>query len=159
MSLKSIMIQKEDVISVTPDMTVKDALAKLVTSGVRSMPVIDSGGKYLGLFNFRALVGKLLPASACVEGGVASLSFMAEDIAFIIDKFEQAKAMTVAEIMRTDVPAIHMDTVFEEALLQIYSSDAPLPVLEPETGTLVGLFSKQCAIAHFMARASAGKGE
>ncbi len=135
-----------DVENIGPDADVAHALQKLMEKRVRAMPVLDDDGKYLGIFSFRQILKAVLPVSATVEGGLDDLSFLYDSHDAMVKKLDEVEALKVRDIMDTKRPEVTEDTVFWETLLLIYKFDSPLPVIDKETGKLVGIVTKQSAI-------------
>ena len=148
MPIRQAMI--EDVITVGPDVTVGEALGKFLNSSIRTLPVVDADGKYLGVFNFRQLIGKMLPTSATMEGGLERIDFLHDSMDEVGEKLKEYKTHKVNELMRDDIPTLSPEVSFGEALLMLYQQNMPLPVVEEESGHLVGLFTKQSAITSLM---------
>ena len=144
MTLKTAMLT--DYYSVSADTQVADALAFLYENNIRKAPVIDKEGKYLGLFCFRRLLGKLLPAGMLLDQDLETLNFTSRSDTDIQEKFDVVVQLPVREVMETDRPVLSPDMSFWHTLLMIYEYDAPLAVVDPETQKVLGVVTKQSAL-------------
>ena len=65
MTVESLM--SSDLVTVSPDDTVADALLTMSRHKVHNVPVVDSGGAFVGLVSLRWLTHELLPTAARVD--------------------------------------------------------------------------------------------
>ena len=62
-------IMTPDPLTLNPDESVADALKKMYHAHVRSLPVVDAEGSFIGLFSICRLVEVLLPEAAMAGEG------------------------------------------------------------------------------------------
>jgi len=82
MTAKSIM--SEDLVTVTMDVTVAEALLEMARSKVHNIPVVDDEGAFVGLVSLRRLTHALLPTAARVDAGTFRM-----DIGFLSDQSDE----------------------------------------------------------------------
>jgi predicted transcriptional regulator len=130
----------------SPDMTVEEGLNVLHDKKIRILPVVDDENNYLGMFCYRTLLGKLLPFSAMMEGGLESLNFTSQTNEEVREKLEGLLDKKVVEVMDEERPTLTTDMSFWHMLLMIYKYDAPLAVLDKDTNKMFGVVTKQSSI-------------
>jgi CBS domain-containing protein len=122
-----------------------DALSEVVRitleRHVRSLPVLDAGGRYVGMVSLHRILELLLPRSATVAHGLADLAFVHDSLADLRAKLENFGAHRVADYMDRDAAAIAPETQVVEAALLMFRTRENLPVVERSSGRLVGLVS------------------
>jgi CBS domain-containing protein len=121
--------------------TVGAAARQLIEQRHIILPVVDDRGRYLGLFGVFDLVKALLPRVATLDDLVPDLSFLAEDMAGLHDRFAELGAKPVGAFARKDMPVLRPDMPVVEALLLFYRNRSTLPVVEEATGRLLGVVS------------------
>jgi CBS domain-containing protein len=65
-------------ISLKAHQTVDESLAILHQYNIRSVPVVDETGNYLGMFNLRIILHSLIPIAIRMEGGIENAEFMGQ---------------------------------------------------------------------------------
>ena len=78
MSAETIM--SNDLFTLTPDVTVAEALQAMCDHKVHNIPVVDRDGAFVGLFSLRRITHALLPMAAQVEDGGLNI-----DMSFVTD--------------------------------------------------------------------------
>jgi predicted transcriptional regulator len=63
-------------ICLTPDKTVREALDIFQKQNIRSLPVLDSEGRYIGIFGLRHILMGLLPMAVQIKDGLDNLDFI-----------------------------------------------------------------------------------
>lgn len=124
--------------------TIEDALKQMVQHHVRSLPVVDENGKYLGSFGIHRMMKIMLPMAATMDSGAGTLkdlSFVSDSIDHLREKWLEIRTQPVIGLLDPDVPAIQPDTSILEAVLLIYQKASNLPVVDPQSGKLAGLVS------------------
>jgi CBS domain-containing protein len=129
-----------------PDDTVRQGLRLMHEKRVRTIPVIDDDGGFVGLFGIRQVVHLLLPKVARMKDGLTDLSFMPDDedelharIEAVDDEpvsayLEPASALLICE------PSTPLPEVLE-LLHQSFNSSLPVLVVDNESRKLVGMVS------------------
>ncbi len=135
-----------DVITVTPDMKVTDAISLLSDKSLRWAPVIDAQGKLVGTFSLHIILKNMLPVSVTMEDGLNKLGFAAGAAPNVARKLKKIRKKTVGEIMDTKMKTLYPTTHTWEAVRILTKYGSPLPVIEKDSGKLVGMMSEQSVI-------------
>lgn len=128
-----------------PDDTVADAARRLIERKRLALPVVEPDGRYVGLFGMPELLGLLLPAVAA-EGLVPDLAFMGDDLKTLHDRLAGRAGEPVGPLIATDLPVLRPDTPVVEGLFQMRKHRSPLPVVDEESGKLLGLLTFWSAV-------------
>jgi len=119
----------------------RDAAEIILTHHFRNVPVVDDAGRYLGVISSNRLLKAILPKAATMDEGMADLSFVKDTLDDLRERWHEAESLPVSELMDTDVRTVTPDTSLTETLLDLYRNRTSLPVVEEETGRLVGIVS------------------
>jgi CBS-domain-containing membrane protein len=119
--------------------SVADAAAKLVAEREAALPVVDAGGRYVGMFGIRDLLGLVLPRGALAGDLVPNLRFLGDDAEAVRGKFQAASAMTAGEMADRRVPTLHPEMAEIEALRAFSREQTTLAVVARDTGKLAGV--------------------
>jgi len=153
MSCKSAMIPLDEIISISPEQTVEEALGILLEKGIRAMPVVSKDGDYMGMFHFHYILKFLLPKSVRAEGGIQNLDFLTGTDDLVPRRLTELSDRTVVDLMDSERPVLYPDEVFWSAIHMAYKYDAPMAVLESENSKkLVGIVTKQSMIQDMQQR-------
>jgi CBS domain-containing protein len=127
--------------------TVAKALQMLLENKLLALPVVDAGGRYIGMFLRSRLVALLLPRIMSLEEHIPEVGRLM-DIGFISDSFEDANERfasvannSVDQYVDEDTPVLRPDTPVMNAILFLYRSRSYLPVVEESSGKLLGVVS------------------
>lgn len=129
------------------DDTVAQAAETLMARRFIILPVVDGGGRYLGLFGAFELVSLLLPRAATLGHLIPDLGFMADNLPALQEKFREIKDEPIKSHLRSDLPVLRPDTTVVEALLLFVRERSTLPVVDPASGRLLGVLSYWDALA------------
>jgi CBS domain-containing protein len=119
MTAQSIMSTK--LTTITPDVTVGEAMMIMCAHKVHNLPVVDDSGSFVGLFSLRRVTHELLPMAARVDDASHLLNF---DMSFLSDHSDD-----YLERLRRigDKP---VSTLLEKKKkLRFCSPDTPIPKL------------------------------
>ena len=119
--------------------TVADATHRMLVHRVSDLPVIDAGGKFVGMFKLDRLLAALLPAAALVGYGMPDLSFVPDDLDALRETMRTLDAQPVGDFAVMPDNVVHPDTPPLEIVLQLYRGANNLPVVDD--GRLVGVVS------------------
>lgn len=147
MTTKSIMTSH--LYKLSPKDTVADAIALMREKHVRSLPVVDDSGYFIGLFSLRRMFHLLLPKAASSLGdySVSDLHFLPDDGGQMGDRWTKIAGQAVVNFLEKKKKLMFCkpDTAFPELLaLFDQSDDSSLPVLIVEGGNkkkVVGMVS------------------
>lgn len=127
--------------TIGPDDAVSEVLRITLEKRVRSLAAVDHGGRYLGMISLHQLLGLLLPRSARIDHGLAGLAFVTDSLDDLRQVLRQFTSDRVADHLDPAVPVVYPDTTLVEAILIMYRTGENLPVVERDTGKLMGLIS------------------
>lgn len=114
-------------LTASPAWTLERALSALASGDFRHLPVVDDSGDLVGILSERDLRAQVLPALAAYE--------LPEDARALMRR-------RVADIMSGDVLSVHTQAEVSEVIeLMLDQRVGALPVVEADTGELVGIVS------------------
>jgi CBS-domain-containing membrane protein len=126
--------------------SIRLAADRLLANRFILLPAVSDTGHYVGAFGVFELVALLLPKIATVDELVADLSFMADDLTGLRERYALLADGPVGPHVRTDLPVVRADTPIPEALLLFHRNRFTLPVVEAG-GRLLGIVSYWDALA------------
>lgn len=122
--------------------SVAEAAAKLVAAHHTSLPVVDSKGRYAGMFGIDDLLGLIVPRVALAGNMMSNLRFIGDDPNALRRKFGEVKGRPVVDAARRNAPTVAPDTPEIEAIrLLCRSSSACVAVVDQHSGLVVGTVS------------------
>jgi len=127
--------------SVKPDDLIGTAARYIMQHRYRNLPVIDEEGRFLGIFGVNCLLRLVLPKAAVMEKGLDQVSFIHETLSDLHERLRQVSTEPVSRCMNLDVATVPPDTPLVETLLLLYRTKTSIPVVEPESGRLLGMIS------------------
>jgi len=139
MSATTIMDPNPTVVKST-DM-IKTAIGYIMEHRYRNLPVVDDDGHYLGSFGVSCLLKNVLPKAALMKHGLDSLPFVQETLADLHNRVRELENEPVAMCMTTDAETVSPDTPLVESLLILYQNRDSLPVVDTDSGKLLGVIS------------------
>jgi hypothetical protein len=121
--------------------------------------VVEPGNRYLGVFAKSRLLGLLLPAIVAAEqslpqlgsGPLPDLSGWQDQLPEVHKRLAAISDYLVGPCADTTVPVVAPDWPVVTAVLMVFRTRNFVPVVEPETGVLVGMISTWDAIAQIRA--------
>ena len=131
----------------TAGMTLTECVRALLSNQVLAMPVVDENGKYLGQFRKNLLIASVLPQVAVhdprfdriarmIDGGILTESM--EDVR---ERFAAIADKPVSRYLDTDTPVLRPEQPLVTAMFYLFHGRNFLPVVEPDSGLLVGVIS------------------
>jgi len=150
-AMSPFVIFNQDFDTLEDTATVADAARRMLEHRVSDLPVIDAEGKFVGMFRLDRLLAALLPAAALVGYGVPDLTFVSDDLDDLRAKMRALDARPVRDFAVTPERVVHSDTAPLEMVLQLYRGANSLPVVERDTGRLVGVVSARDVLAALQA--------
>jgi CBS domain-containing protein len=145
MSVRAIMTAEP--LTLRADETIGRAVDLLLQHRFIVLPVVDDKGCYLGEFDVWDLLGLLLPKAATLDDLLPDLKFVADNLPELQARLGGLRDKPVGSVARKSLPLLRPDTPVTEALLQFYRLRSPLPVVDEETGRLIGILSYWDVIA------------
>jgi len=108
----------------------------------RSLPVVDEEDRYVGMFSANCLLYLVLPQAATMEQGLDSLPYVQKSLSDLQERLKKYLDKPVSLCLKNkDVAVVHPDTPLVETLLTLYKARANLPVVDRDSGRLVGTIS------------------
>ena len=145
MSAKAIMSNK--LFTLTPDVTVADALQAMCDHKVHNIPVVDRDGAFVGLFSLRRITHALLPMAAQVEeGGLdMDMSFVTDGADAYLDRLLEIGHKPIADLLekKKKLRFCKPDTPIPRLLQLLSENPTSLPVLvvKGKQNKVVGMVS------------------
>ena len=128
-------------LTIHADESVADAVAKLLAQHNTNLPIVDAEGRYAGVFGIYDLLSLLVPRVALAGNLMSNLRFVIDDPGDLRRKFQEVKGRRVAEVANRNAPTLAPDLPEVEAFRLFCRSQNSLPVIEKETGRVLGVVS------------------
>lgn len=128
-------------ITIGPEVSFGEALQTIEEHGIRGLPVVDSAGTYMGMFDLYDVWKQLLPRAVLIqEKFLEDLSFFSGTHQELKEKLTTAAPKPILEFLGDEQsPPIHPETPVEEAILLLFRHERALPVVEKKTRRFVGI--------------------
>ena len=140
-------IMTQELVTLPPTATVAEAMWLMHEKHLRSVPVVDGKGRFLGLFGVRRLARLLLPKTADFGfWGTDGLGFLPDEVDKLSKRLREAGQRPISEFLekKKKLSICSPDTPFPKLLsLLEESQDTSLPVIlvEEKGHKLVGVVS------------------
>lgn len=133
---------------VSPDQSVKDALALLDQHQIRIAPVVDAAGQLVGMFGLNTMMEDLLPVAAQIEDGLTDLDFLVGGAPGAAKKIRKLGPTPVRDHMNAidAEQTLNPDTPILEVIRKLTRYGSPLPVVADDSMAFVGLVSEQTCL-------------
>lgn len=139
-----------DPTTVREDEPLSRAIEILRDNRYRSVPVVDAQGVMLGQFGIHALLRLIVPKAALMEGGVPNLAFINDDFVDLQRRLVEERDQPVGNFADNDGVILHPDTALTHVVLSLYNCHNNLPVVERDSGKLVGIVSYWDIVGHLL---------
>jgi CBS-domain-containing membrane protein len=127
--------------SVRVSETIGHAAEKIIADHSLSVPVVDSGGRLVGLFGIYDLLALLVPRVAVIGNLLPNLRFIGDDVGDLHKKFMALRDSPVERAINREAVRVYPDTPVIEAIRLFCGNHTTIPVVERNSGVLVGLIS------------------
>lgn len=118
----------------------------------RDLPVVDEEGRFKGMLTVDCLLYLVLPKAATMKQGLDVLPFVEDSLDDLRKRLKKYLDKPVSICIKEEnVVIVHPDTPTVATLLTLYQAKANLPVVEKDTGLLVGTISYYNVGAKIMA--------
>jgi CBS-domain-containing membrane protein len=128
--------------TIRDDASVAEAAGALIAQREMNLPVVDSDGRYAGMFGIGDLLGLLVPRVALAGDLTANLRFIGDDPEDLRRKFREVKNLRVADVADRNAAPLHPETPEIEAIRLFCRNRSTLPVVERESRKVVGMISR-----------------
>ena len=132
-----------DVLTLKPEQTVREAMDIFTERNIRSLPVIDNDGKFVGMFGLRHILLDLLPKSVSMQDGLENLDFIQGSTPGVAKRLRKLYPQLVSEHMEKEPITIDESTALWEAVRIMAKYGSPIALIEQESNKFVGLISRQ----------------
>ena len=124
----------------------------------RSLPVVDEEGRFHGMLTANCLLYLCLPTAATMKKGLDTMSYVETSLEDVAERLMQYLDEPISRCLKREkVAVVHPDTPIIETLLTLYQARANLPVVEMDSGLLVGTISYYGVTEKIMAAVDAAK--
>jgi CBS-domain-containing membrane protein len=134
-------IMARDPVFIRESETIGHAARQIIDHHYINLPVVDAKGRLVGLFGIYDLLALLVPRVAVIGNLLPNLRFIDEDPGELHRKFAAIKDSPVKRAVNREAVSVHPDTPLAEAIRLFCRNHTTLPVVERETGILVGMIS------------------
>jgi CBS domain-containing membrane protein len=134
------------------DSSLEEAWLALEQSGVTALPVVDSTGRYLGVFTQTDFFRLALPKAAAVEGGLSDLAFASETVDDLRRRLRHVRGEKVRNNLDPATPSVRPGTSVVEAVLHFSRGFCSLPVVDENSGRLLGVISASSLLTELAPR-------
>jgi len=145
MTAKNIM--SSEVFTITPEVTVSEALLIMAKKKVHNLPVVDQEGIFQGLFSLRRLTHALMPLAGQVGEDIMNfqMAFVGDDSDDYLRRLKEIGESPVSELLEKknmlrfcspDTPIPHLLQLLSENPMSL-----PVLVLEGKKPHVVGMVS------------------
>ena len=146
-----------DVHSIGPEKTVEEAMHIMADADIRALPVVNENGAVIGLFDIRDLMVDILPISASfkipelrVKNIDAHLDQIQGSTPWVQKRLKLTYLKKVKDVMNTDVHNCHPETPLREAIRLMTKHGSPLPIVEAQSGKMMGIITMQSALSSLL---------
>src|SRR3989338_8250615 len=137
MKVKEVMVKEVD--SLSPDISVKEAMDILLKRKISGLPVIDKSGKLAGMFTEKSILSYLLPSYIENVGRFV----YEENPKATKKKLSELCRIKVSQLMRKEVVTTTEETALcEAARIMLTQKARRLPVVDKER-KIVGIISRE----------------
>jgi CBS domain-containing protein len=134
-------------ISLKAHQTVDESLAILHQYNIRSVPVVDETGNYLGMFNLRIILHSLIPIAIRMEGGIENAEFMGQATPEMARQLKVIGPHRIDQHLDMSKQSVHPETSLIEVIRLMAKQGSPLPVTNKENNQLIGIISEQSILS------------
>ena len=122
-----------------PEDKIGQAIDTIMKNRYRRLPVIDDEGRFVGVFGVSCLLRLVMPRAVVMEDGLESVPYVRETLSDLHRRLNKVKDEPISLCMREEMVRVGPDTPLLETLRILYRNRASLPVVEPDSGRLLGV--------------------
>lgn len=149
-SMTCASIMTTDLVTVSPDTTVGDTIRLLTERRFRSIPVVDKAGTLLGQFGVQGVLGLSMPrvAGMGLRGSMSNISFVHDNMSDIRRRLADNLEDPVGNYVSGEFITLKPKDDLTHVVQSLYQSRGNMPVVDPDSGKLVGIVSYWDALEH-----------
>jgi len=117
------------------------ALQRMLENRISDLPVIDASGALVGMFKLEKLYAMLLPRGVLLGHGMQDVSFVSDTLQALREKMRDIGDDPVRDYLVKADEVIHPGTPALEIVLLLHKGVNNVPVVEQDSGRLVGMVS------------------
>jgi CBS-domain-containing membrane protein len=121
--------------------SIADAVQRMLDDRVSDLPVVDADNRFIGMFRLDRLYATLLPKAALIGYGVPDLAFVHDTLGQLRAKMREIEKEPVRDFVVKPRDVVNPDTPPLEIVLLLHQGANNIPVVERDTGCLVGMVS------------------
>jgi CBS-domain-containing membrane protein len=141
MPCSAAMIEK--VLTALTEDEVESTVAAMKKANIDLVPVVDEKGVAVGAFTYHQLFENLLPV-AVSDGFGGSINIGAAP--GVAKRLKKVLPLKVSDLMDRKITAVYPETPLWEGVGLLVQTNAPVLVVEPKSGKLLGVITNQSAL-------------
>jgi len=126
---------------VHPDDTILSGIELIMKHRFRRLPVVDEDGIFQGVFGVNCLLRLALPKAVVMQDGLENINFIRETLTDLRRRMQEVEKEPISICMLQDSIQVAPDLPLLETLRTLYLTRASLPVVDPDSGKLLGIIS------------------
>jgi CBS domain-containing protein len=139
----------DSVVSLSSTITVAEGIDALQKNKVRSAPVTDPDGTYVGMFSLHAVFHSLLPVAVTMEDGLDQLDFVVGATPGIAKRLKKVSDRPITECLDQKLQVLEPETALWEGVRVMVRHGSPVAIVENKK--LIGLMTEQSCLATLQA--------
>ena len=132
-------------ITVNIEQNVGEAIALLRKHKIDAVPVINDEGVLEGVFSAQILLKNLLPVEI-TTGDSLPINVRVGAAPGVAKRLKKVKPLKVYQLMERKTNALSPETPLWEGVNMLVNKGAPLMIVEPDSGKLLGMIVEQSII-------------
>ena len=134
-------IMRRTTTSLYEDDPVSTAIDFMVERHMGLVPVVDRDEVYVGEISGDRLMHAMLPQMLRVVRGIKRASYLRESLEDMEERLHDLGRQPIGSLIDRHVPVVHPDTPLIDAILLLSQNHNVVPVVDPESGKLLGAIS------------------
>ena len=139
--MSCVAIMTTNPVTLGVDESVGAAAAKLIAHQATILPVVDTEGRYAGMFGLYDLLSMLVPRVALAGNLLPNLRFIGDDPAELRRRYLELKTQRVGDMANRSASTLRPDTPQVEAIRLFCQNQNALAVIDPDTHRILGVIS------------------
>lgn len=126
---------------VHPNDTILSGIELIMKHRYRRLPVVNDEGVFKGVFGVNCLLRLALPKAVVMDDGLENIQFIRETLSDLRQRIQEIENEPISICMLHESIQVSPDLPLLETLRTLYLTRASLPVVDPESGKLLGIIS------------------